>query len=179
MNPPPRVLIFRGAPASGKGTLTQELCAQLPKPVALIEQDRFRWGVHVIGRSVPDISIEEHAFAHRNMKLIYEQYLQSGNYTIVLEGVFTWDAIAPDQGSAKELAALAKQHGFTCQSIVLKASKQTLLNRNAKRPYSVPIVEFNTLYKNIYRTIDDSEIVVDSTGQDTGETIRTLKALLS
>lgn len=175
----PRVLIFRGAPASGKGTITKKICAQLSNPVALIEQDVFRWDIHTVGRSVPEVSLKEHAFAYRNMKLVYEEYLKSGNYTIVLEGIFTWDTIAPDQGSAKELVALAQKYGFNGQSIVLNASKQTLLDRNAKRPYSVPTEEFNTLYKNIYRTIDESEIVIDSTGQDTNETIQSLKKILA
>jgi predicted kinase len=175
----PRVLIFRGAPASGKGTIAQKLCAQLSKPVALIEQDKFRWDIHVIGRKVSDVGLDEHAFAHRNMALVYEQYLKSGQYTIVLEGVFTWGDVAPDQGDVRPLIALAEQYGFACQSIVLKASKQTLLDRNAKRPYSVPHEEFDVLYKNIYRTIDDSEIVIDSTGQDSNETVQSLKAFLS
>ena len=52
----PTVYIFRGAPASGKGTLVSGFCRMLPQPVVLIEQDVLRWGFHLIYLKIPDIS---------------------------------------------------------------------------------------------------------------------------
>jgi predicted kinase len=171
----PCVYIFRGAPASGKGTIVSEFCKVLPQPVALIEQDKFRWGVHLIGRNVPDVKDQEHALAHRNTVLIYEQYLRDGQYNIVLEGLFTWDNATSSQGNVRELIELAKRYGYPCQSIVLKADKAELLRRNAKRQYSVPQDEFDTLYANVYNRVDSSELVIDSTNQKVDETLRRLK----
>jgi predicted kinase len=174
----PAIYIFRGAPASGKGTLLPKFCELLPAPVALIEQDQFRWGLHLIGRSVPDISDEEHAFAHQNTLLMYEQYLKNGRYTIVLEGLFTWDNSASSQGSTKEFIELALAYGYPYKSIVLKADKEELLKRNALRPYSVPRDEFETLYSTIYEVIGPDEIVIDSSSQNIEQTLHSLRQII-
>lgn len=172
------VYIFRGAPASGKGVLAPEFARLLPKPVALIEQDIFRWGFHLVGRKVSDVSESEHLFAYKNMMLLYEQYLKNGNYSIVIEGLFTWDDTSSSQGSVKQLIAMAKTHGFDVKSIVLKADKEELLRRNSERQYAVPPDEFEMLYDTIYRVVDASETVVDSTGQTIEETLTELKRLV-
>jgi predicted kinase len=171
----PTVYIFRGAAASGKGTLVPVLAEQLPKPVALIEQDKLRWGFHLIGREIPDISEEEHRMAYENTRLLYEQYLKKGNYTIVLEGLFTWDDTESSLGNAKELLALAKQYGFEAKSLVLAAKKEVLWQRNIAREYSVPEAEFEELFKRVYETVDDSEILIDTSDSTP---IQVLNALL-
>jgi predicted kinase len=137
-----------------------------------------RWGFHLIGRSVPEVTDNEHVFANKNTELLYEQYLKEGTYTVVIEGLFTWDNGASSQGSAKKLVELAKKYGFAAKSIVLKADKDTLLARNAAREYTVPLDEFTMLYDNVYDTIDDSEIVVDSTNQTPEETLAMLRAII-
>ena len=176
MKPP--IYIFRGSPASGKGTLVPEFCKLLDSPVALIEQDTFRWGFHLIGRNVPDVQDEEHMFAHKNTLMLYEQYAKNDQYTVVIEGLFTWDNAASSQGAAAELMAIAKKYDRPYKSIVLTADKEELLRRNATRPYSVPNDEFETLYKNIYQKIDASEIVIDSSGKDTQQTLQDLQRVV-
>lgn len=166
-----KVYVFRGAPASGKGTLVPRFCETLPKPVALIEQDKFRWGLHLIGRGVPEITDEEHQLAHRNAVLIYEQYLRVGRYAIVFEGLLTYDNPESSQGSVGELADLASKYGFAFQSVVLKADKSELLKRNAQRQYSVPLEEFEQLYNNVYSKIGPDELVIDTTGLSEQESI--------
>ncbi len=173
------VYTFRGAPATGKGTLAPRFSKLLPKPVALIEQDTFRWGFHLIGRTVPEVSDSEHLFAYNNMVLMYEQYLRNGDYDIVLEGLFTWDDIISSQGNAKQLLDMAHNFGFNTKSIVLKADKQELLTRNGEREYSVPADEFNMLYDNIYRVVDTREVVVESTGQTIEQTLNVFKVIIS
>jgi predicted kinase len=161
----PTVFIFRGAPSSGKGTLVPMFAKRLPMPVALIEQDKLRWGFHLIGRDVKDITEEEHRFAFKNTLLIYEAYLESGDYNIVLEGLFTWDDTSASQGNCMQLIELAEQYNFSYKVILLKAEKKELLQRNAKREYSVPLEEFNMLYDKIYFKIGPEEIQIDSTGR--------------
>ncbi len=167
----PHVYIFRGGPASGKGTIVPEFAKLLPKPVALIELDKLRWGFHLIGRDISQIKDEEHLIAYRNTLLIYEQYIKNGHYNIVLEGLFTWDNSDSSQGSARELINLAEQYGLSCTCIVLRAEKNELLKRNAGRDYSVPEAEFNMLYDNVYQKIHPSEILIDSTGLSIEETL--------
>jgi predicted kinase len=174
----PHVYIFRGAPASGKGALVPEFAKSLPKPVVLIELDKLRWGFHLIGRSVDDITSEEHRMAYENTILLYERYLKSGKYTIVVEGLFTWNNEQSNEGSATQLLKLASENGFGASSIVLTADKNELTRRNNERPYSVPKGEFETLYDGVYGTVDHSEIVIDSTGESLEETIVKLKRIL-
>lgn len=174
----PVVYIFRGAPATGKGTIVPEFCKLLPKPVAFISQDVLRWGFHLIGRKVSEVTDDEHILANKNTEMLYEQYLKNGNYTIVIEGLYTWSNEASSQGSVKKLLEMAKNYGFNVKSIVLKADKDELLARNAAREYAVPLDEFEALYENVYSTIDDSEIIIDSTGQTPNETIARLKSVI-
>jgi predicted kinase len=174
----PSIYIFRGAPATGKGTVVPEFCKLLPKPVAFISQDVLRWGFHLIGRTVPEITDGEHRFANDNVTLLYEQYLKAGIYNIVIEGLFTWDNENSSQGSAKQLIKLAHGYGTNIRSIVLRADKDVLLARNAARKYAVPLDEFTMLYDNVYQTVDESERVIDSTGQTPVETLTELKSLI-
>jgi predicted kinase len=132
---------------------------------------------HLIGRTVSEVSDDEHVFANRNTEMLYEQYLKNGTYTVVIEGLYTWDD-ASSQGSAKRLVELARQYGFEVKNIVLKADKEKLLARNAAREYSVPLDEFNMLYDGVYDAIDDGEIVIDSTDQTPEETITQLKSVI-
>lgn len=176
----PHVYIFRGAPASGKGTIAPEFAKLLPKPVALIEQDKLRWGIHLIGRAIQDITSEEHKMAHENTLFLYERYLQSGKYSIVVEGLFTWDDELSDQGSAKKFLELADQYGFESTSIVLTADKEVLMKRNLERSsYTTPVDEFTILYDGVYTTINEKEFVVDSTTATQEETLVKLRNLIS
>lgn len=174
-----QAFIFRGAPASGKGTLVPEFCKTVESPVALIEQDNFRWGIHLFGRDIADITDAEHQLAYRATVATYEQYLKSGLHTVVVEGLFTWNNTESSQGNAKELIDLAEQYGYEATSIVLKAAKNELLKRNAEREYSVPIEEFEALYDGVYSTVDQSEVVIDSTGLDLPQTLQALASELS
>lgn len=176
----PKVYIFRGAPASGKGTLVPEFAKTLPKPVALIEQDKLRWGIHLIGREVTDITSEEHRMAYENTLALYERYLKVGRYTIVVEGLFTWDNEQSDQGAAKTFLELARANGFEATSIVLAAEKAVLARRNVERQsYTTPPEEFDALYESIYSTIDSSELVIDSTNETSEQTLARLMQFIS
>jgi predicted kinase len=170
------VYIFRGAPASGKGTIVPEFCKTLDSPL-LIEQDKFRWGAHTLGREVADVTDEEHMAAYRAMVATYEQQLKQGRHPLVIEGLFTWDNTESSQGNVKELIELAGTYNYSVRSFVLRATKQVLLERNAQRPYSVPTEEFDALYNGVYATIDDTEVVIDSTELDVTQTLRVIASI--
>ena len=175
----PQVYIFRGPPASGKGTIVPAFAQLLPKPVALIEQDKLRWGIHLIGRSVEEVTSEEHRMAYENTLILFDRYLRSGKYTIVVEGLFSWDDDASSEGSVRHFIDLANKYGFDLTSVVLKADKDILMQRNQERPtYTTPEDEFNNLYDSVYSKIDESEIVIDSTYQTTEQTIDELRSLV-
>jgi predicted kinase len=173
-----KVYIFRGSPLSGKSTIAPLFSGLLPKPVACIRHDMLRWDVHKMDRHFTEVSSEEHRFAFENLVMLFEQYLKQNKYNIVIEGLFTWDDHTSDQGNVSSLIALAKRYKTDCTSIVLKADKDKLLARNKERAQQVPMDEFNTLYNNIYKTIDPSEIIVDTTTDNSMDTLLHLKAKL-
>jgi predicted kinase len=165
------VYVFRGAPASGKSTVVPLFCETLPKPVTLIEQDKFRWGIHTFGRKVSEVTDEDHALAYRVTVAAYEEYLKNGIHTIIVEGLFTYDDISSSQGNIRELRKLAEKYGYTFTSVVLTASKQELLTRNSERAYTVPDEEFEQLFNGVYGIIGDDEVVIDSNALSPQDTL--------
>jgi len=170
-----KVYIFRGSPLSGKSTLASAFSSLLPKPVAGIRHDMLRWDIHRLDRHFTEVTPDEHRFAFENLVVLFEQYLKKGTYYIVIEGLFTWNNSESDQGDVKTLIELAERYNVSCKSIVLKADKEKLLERNAARPQQVPNDEFNTLYDSIYGIIDPSEIVIDTTTADVDKTLSHLR----
>ena len=118
-----------------------------------------------------DVQAEEHVLAQRNLVAVYQNYLRAARYTIVLEGLFTWDDPHSPQGNMRELVAMAERYGYSWRSVVLRASQMTLRRRNDARDYSVPRPEFDSLYQAAYRTIGQEELVIDSENQQPGETL--------
>jgi hypothetical protein len=168
--------IFRGSPASGKGTITSMFVKSLKGKVALLELDTFRWAFHLHTREVKDVTDEEHRFAYENFLLLLKRYCQNGTYTIVIEGLFSWDTPSP-HGTMTDIIDILKKHGFPYYPIVLTGDKETLWKRNAERDYIVPRHEFDELYQNVMQKIGPEEIqidVSDKTAQKTLEEI-TLK----
>ena len=174
-----RVVIVRGGPASGKGTLATKLAELLPKPVALLEQDQFRWGFHKIGRDIAEVSSDEHRFAHQNLLKLFEEYLNNGSYQIILEGLFTWNDSSSPQGSIQQIVELANRYDYEVRCILLKASKEELIQRNSQREYSVPPAEFDELFNAVYKTVGESEVVVDTSHKSIDESLEDLRQTVS
>jgi predicted kinase len=171
------IYIFRGSPASGKGTITAEFLKQLPGKVVFLELDKFRWGFHLVNREVGDVSEVEHQLAYKNYLSVLENYLKSGQYTIVTEGLFSWDKPSP-HGNMQDVLLLAKKYDFKSFPILLFADLETLWMRNLAREYSVPEGEFSELYSHVMDKQDKSEIVVDVTKNTVMESIKELTKLL-
>ncbi len=175
---PNNVYIFRGGPASGKGTITKEFCKLLGQPTALIQQDNLRWNFHLVGREIPDVTDKEHRFANSNTLMLFEEYLKNGSYNIVVEGLFTWNDKQSSQGTAIDYKNTAEKHGYKPILILLKADKTVLQQRNQARDYSVPDQEFDQLHSNVYGLVGDDEIVIDSTEMTIQQTLMQLERLV-
>lgn len=157
------VYIFRGAPASGKTTLTRLLAKKLPKPIAILEQDYFRWGIHNFNKSKAKVLHNEHLLADKNFLSVFEQYLQDSRYTIIIDGSFTWDTNELGYIDSKKLINIANRYGFKCVNVLLKAERKILNKRNARRKYTVPAKVFDDMYDTLYKKIDNSEKIFDTT----------------
>ncbi len=169
--------IFRGAPASGKGTIVTAFAKSLEGKVARLDHDVFRWGFHLIGREVPDVNQDEHKRAFRNLLAVLEEYCKQGDYTMVVDGLFTWDDESSNQGSIKTIVEVLNRYGFVYKSIVITADKTVLEERNSQRSYVVMPIDFERLYKGVMSKIDPSEVVIDSTNQTPEQTLIEVKRL--
>lgn len=173
------IYIIRGGPASGKTTLAPLLAKKLKEPIALLEQDMWRWDMHLAGRTIPDVDPEEHLFADELFVKTIESYLAHGRYTIIVEGSFGWEETAITQISAKKLAQLGEKYGFHPVNIVLKSDFSTQSRRNLKRHYVVPRDEFKTIYDTVYDHFDQSEHIIDTSGKTIDQTLDELYGLTS
>ncbi len=155
-----KIFIFRGAPSSGKGTITEAFMKKLDGRLSYIELDTFRWGFHFKNRIVPDIADDEHKLAYENYLAVLENYLKNGTYTIVTEGLFSWDVPGP-HGTMQDILKLCTQYGFKAHPILLYAEKHILWERNLKRPYTVPEEEFNALYDFVMQKRSEEETAIN------------------
>ena len=167
------IYIFRGAPASGKGTIPKAFMRKLTGRIAYIELDTFRWGFHLVNRAIPDITPEEHQLAYENYLAVLENYLKNGSYTIVTEGLFSWDKAGP-HGNMQDILTLSERYGYKAHPILLHSDKEVLWERNLQRPYAVPEAEFNELYDWVMQQRPEEETAVDVGALSVDDVIRLL-----
>jgi len=172
-----QIFIFRGSPASGKGTITSEFLKIIPGRVVFIELDKFRWGFHLVNRSVPDIVDEEHQLAYKNYLSVLENYLSDGSYTIVTEGLFSTDTPSP-HGNLQDVLSLCRTYNFNTSTVLLSADYDTLWDRNQQREYSVPEEEFIMLYKHVMDGDSNDDLILDVQKNSVSESVSTLGSLL-
>ena len=170
------IYIFRGAPSSGKGTITEAFIKTLNGKVTYIELDTFRWGFHLNNRTVPNVTPNEHQLAYQNYLSVLENYLRDGSYIIVTEGLFSWSTPS-SHGNMQDILTMCLKYGYTPHPILLYADKETLWDRNAKRKYSVPRQEFDELYDFVMREKSDSETSIDVGKSTIDETLTSLSTL--
>jgi predicted kinase len=172
-----KAFIFRGAPASGKGTITKEFLKLIPGKVAFLELDTFRWEFHAVNQDVIAITNDDHQMAYKNYLSVLENYLKDGSYTIVTEGLFSWNTASP-HGNVQDIISLCKQYGYEYQSIVLSADQEILWERNLAREYVVPEEEFGALYSHVMEEVDASELTIDVEKNSVSESVGILQSLL-
>ncbi|MCA9385390.1 zeta toxin family protein [Candidatus Dojkabacteria bacterium] len=154
------IFILRGAPASGKGTISQQLLDTVNGKAAYIELDMFRWGIHLQNRQVEDVSVVEHLLAYKNYLSVLENYLENGSYTIVTEGTFSWSKDG-EHGVAKNIIELSNNYDYNVCSVLLYADFEILWKRNLERDYSVPENEFRDLYEYVMSEESEDDIKIN------------------
>lgn len=169
-----KIFMFRGAPASGKGTITKEFIKILPDKVAFLELDMFRWGFHLNNRTIPEITTEEHELAYANFLSVLENYLRTSSYTMVVEGLFSWSKPGP-HGNMQDLLGLSDKYNCSSVPVLLYADKSILWQRNQDRDYSVPKDEFDELYSYVMEESSSDELQINVGKCDVSEIIETLK----
>ena len=172
-----KAYIFRGAPASGKGTITKEFIKMISGKVVLLELDNFRWGFHLYNREVKDVCKEEHAFAYQNFLLMLESYCKNGQYNLVVEGLFSWDKKGV-HGNMNDIITILKRHGFEYKAFYLRANKNVLWKRNTKRKYVVPAFEFEDLCNYVGKEVPGKEIDIDVENNGSDEISKLLEVYL-
>lgn len=172
-----QIYIFRGSPASGKSSLAKEFSKLIPGKVAFLELDTFRWEFHLVNRDITEIAVSEHQLAYTNYLSVLENYLADGRYTVVTEGLFSWNTESP-HGNLHDVIALCNKYSRTYQSIVLSASSDTLWHRNSERQYSVPREEFEELYNHVTHEVSDTEFLLDVESNSVSSSIQILSELL-
>jgi len=172
-----KIFIFRGSPASGKGTITEKFIKLIPGRVTYLELDEFRWNFHLKNRTIPDITDEEHQLAYENYLSVLENYLENGAYTIVTEGSFSWSTPGV-HGNMQDILSLCKKYGYKHYPILLYADHNIMWKRNLKRKYSVPKKEFKMLYENAMQEQSNDEIKIDVGKQSISGSVRMLKQYL-
>lgn len=166
--------IFRGSPASGKGTITELLIKEFTSKTALLELDTFRWGFHYTNRKIADISNDEHAFAFNNLLSLLDNYSKNGQYNLIIEGLFSWSEHCP-HGTMQKVIEVLNRNNFKYKMFLLSGELETLLDRNAKREYSVPREEFQELYDYVMEEKRPKEIIIDVTHKNPQETLQEIK----
>lgn len=172
-----KAYVFRGSSASGKGTIVKEFVKELPGKVAVLELDTFRWGFHLWNRTVADVTPEEHAFAYQHFLSSLELYCKNGNYTLVVEGLFSWDTPGP-HGDMQDIIAIFKKYNVDHRLFLLYGDYEVLEERNAKRDYVVPQPEFKELYEYVMQKTSDEETHINVGEQSVPEIVQSLKTYI-
>lgn len=155
-----KIYVFRGSPASGKGTVTEAFVKKLEGKVAFLELDKFRWEFHLLNRSISDITEDEHQLAYDNYLSVLENYLKDGSYTIVTEGLFSWGTSGA-HGNMKDILSLVDRYEYDAKPVLLYADFEKLWERNLAREYSVPEDEFRELYDYAMKETSDTETKIN------------------
>jgi hypothetical protein len=171
--------VFRGAPGAGKTTVVSKIAKGLKGKVVYLQQDMFRWDFHVIGREFKDVADEEHRLAYHNMLHMLESYCRYGEYTIVVDGIFTWNDQYSSQGTVIDILSILGRYGYLTQCFVLLADKDTMWKRNKVRTHPVLREEFDHLYLTINGALGPYEIVVDNTDDPIKETVKEIQKVIS
>ena len=86
--------------------------------------------------------------------------MQDGDYTIVVEGLFSWDTPSA-HGNMQDIVHILKKYEFDYTLFLLSGDYETLWTRNTKRDHVVPESEFRSLYDHVMQKTSDDEVHLD------------------
>ena len=107
---------------------------------------------------------------------LFWRTIKNGTYTIVTEGLFSWNKPGP-HGNMQDILTLCTKYDYTPHPILLSADKELLWERNTEREYSVPRQEFDELYDFVMHEKSDTETVIDVGKSTVNETVSTLSKI--
>ncbi|MCK5149470.1 AAA family ATPase [Candidatus Pacearchaeota archaeon] len=169
------LIIIRGCPAVGKGTLSMKLSEKLKGKVAKLTLDDFQWDMTAHQkRTRKDFEI-----SFKNYLFVLENYLKN-NYTIIAEDVWLRYYGYPDKSTdINKIIFLGKKYKAKITLILLKAKWNTIKSRNKVRHRVMKGKELKEVYEKIYsRKIKNEQLIfVDgkSTEQITKEVLKLVK----
>ena len=154
----PRLIIIRGAPATGKSTLARTLVDNFKKTdkTALLILDEFKWIMTAHEpRDKADfkISFNNYLFALKN-------YLNAG-YTVVTEDTwFVHPRHKDTSTNLKKVITLARKHHAKTHLLFLKASLDTVKKYNNLRKMPVWETELKDVFPQINAQTFKNEHVI-------------------
>lgn len=138
--------------------------------MATLELDSFRWSYHLKPRSVLDITDDEHHLAFSNFLSVLENYCVNGTYTLILEGGFAWAKASP-HGNMEDIIKCLRRYEYHPVLVRLEAPLEVLWQRNLKRNYVVPRLEFEQLYATVMESSGLEERRIDVSNLSEEETL--------
>jgi predicted kinase len=109
---------------------------------------------------------------------VLANYLQDGGYTIVTEGLFSWDTHGP-HGCMQDILELCEANNYKTYPVLLYADYKTLWERNQNREYSVPKDEFDELYEYVMSKKSENEMKIDVGDNTVSESVEKLRQYIS
>lgn len=150
-----KLILIRGAPASGKTILAKELVKKLKGKIALLILDEFKW----IMTAHEDRDSKDYNVSFKNYLYALENYLKLG-YTIVTEDC--WVKKHKDKSTnINKVVNLGKKYDAKIHQILLKGSFETIKHINTLRPMIIPQKELKELYDGVYSLDRREEVVIN------------------
>ena len=156
-----RLIIIRGCPAVGKGTLARELSEKLKGKVAKLTLDEFQWEMTATKKR----SKKEFEISFKNFLNVLEEYLKN-NYDVIAEDIWVQHYGYPDKSTdVNKVIELGKKYQTKTHLFLLKAELATIKARNSIRHRIMEEKELKDIYDNIYSKSLDNEFVIKVDGK--------------
>ncbi len=155
------LIIIRGCPAVGKGTLASELAEKLKGKIAKLILDDFQWEMtQTKKRTKKDFEI-----SFKNFLNVLEEYLKN-NYTVIVEDIWLRYYGYPDKSTdINKVIQLGKKYHVKTNLFLLKAKWATIKTRNSIRHRIMKETELKDVYTKIYSVNLDKEFVLNVDGK--------------
>ena len=169
------LIIIRGCPAVGKGTLANELAEKLKGKIAKLTLDDFQWEMtRTKKRTKKDFEIAFKTFLN-----VLEEYLKN-NYTVILEDIWLQYYGYPDKSTdVNKVIELGKKYHTTTNLFLLKAKWTTIKSRNSIRHRIMKENELKDVYNKIYSKSLDKEFVLKVDGKSKEQIAKEVLSLIS
>jgi tRNA uridine 5-carbamoylmethylation protein Kti12 len=170
-----KLIIIRGCPAVGKGSVAMELAGKLKGKVAKLTLDDFQWDQTATKkRTRKDFEI-----SFKNYLLVLENYLKN-RYNIITEDVWVrYYGYSDKSTDINKIINLGKKYKVRITLILLKAGWNTIKSRNAIRHRIMKQKELRDVYNKIYSRKLKNEFLIPVDGksikQITNQILKVLK----